>query len=103
MYTPPNDINHATPPHTVYRNETLMLLAAVLYIGISNILSMIPIRANEKKRKPSRISSMVGHHIEISNRFIHDYVAVFQIAKQCKTKSCHKPPLSKGGLEGLYI
>ena len=56
-----------------------------------------------KKRKPSQISSMVGHHIEISNRFIHDYVAVFQIAKQCKTRSRHKPPLSKGGLEGLYI
>ena len=44
---------------------------------------------------------MVGHHIEISNRFICDYVAMFQIAEQCKTKSCHKPPLSKGGLEGL--
>ena len=46
---------------------------------------------------------MVGLHIEISNRFIRDYVAAFQIAKQCKTKSWHKPPLSKEGLGGLYI
>ena len=44
---------------------------------------------------------MEGHSIEISNPFIRDYVAVFQIAKQCKTKSCHKPSLSKEGLGGL--
>ncbi len=43
---------------------------------------------------------MVGQHIEISNRFIHDYVAVFQIAKQCKTRSCHKSPFIKGGFRG---
>ena len=43
---------------------------------------------------------MVGHHIEISNLFIRDYVAVFQIAKQCKTESCHKSPFVKGGFRG---
>ena len=43
---------------------------------------------------------MVGLHIEISNRFILDYVAVFQIAKQCKTESCHKSPFVKGGFMG---
>ncbi len=43
---------------------------------------------------------MVGHHIEISNRFIRNYVAVFQIAKQCKTESCHKSPFDKGGFRG---
>ena len=54
-----------------------------------------------KKRKPFRISSMVGHHIEISNLFIHDFEAATHIAKQCKTKSCHKPSFSKEGLGGL--
>ena len=44
---------------------------------------------------------MVGHHIEISNRFIHDFETVIQIAEQCKTRSCHKPSLSKEGLGGL--
>lgn len=44
---------------------------------------------------------MIGLHIKISNRFIRDYVAVFQIAKQCKTKYCHKPSFSKEGLGGL--
>ena len=43
---------------------------------------------------------MVGHHIEISNRFICDYVAVFQIAKQCKAMPCHKSPFVKGGFRG---
>ena len=58
-------------------------------------------RQEKEKDKSCDLSSLVGLSIEISNRFLHDYVAVFQIAKQCKTKSCHKPPLSKGGLEGL--
>ena len=62
-----------------------------------------PTPANENRRNIAVSPVVVGHHIEISNRFIRDYVAVFQIAKQCKTRSCHKPPLSKGGLEGLYI
>ena len=43
---------------------------------------------------------MVGLHIKISNRFICDYVAVFQIAKQCKTEPCHKFPFAKGDLRG---
>ena len=60
-----------------------------------------PTPATKKKRKPFRISSMVGLPIEISNRFLRDYVAVFQIAKQCKTRSCHKPSFSKEGLGGL--
>lgn len=55
----------------------------------------------KEKDKSCDLSSLVGHHIEISNRFIRDYVAVFQIAKQCKTKSCHKPSFSKEGLGGL--
>ena len=55
----------------------------------------------KKEDKSNDLSSMVGHHIEISNRLLHDYVAVFQIAKQCKTRSCHKPSLSKEGLGGL--
>ena len=46
---------------------------------------------------------MVGLPIEISNRFIRDFEATIHIAKQCKATPCHKPPLSKGGLEGLYI
>ncbi len=73
--------------------------------GFGWIVDMIednsPPPATKKKRKPFRISSMVGHHIEISNRFICDYMAVFQIAKQCKTRSCHKPSFSKEGLGGL--
>ena len=60
-----------------------------------------PLRYHKKKRKSRMFPSMVGHSIEISNPFIRDYVAVFQIAKQCKTKSCHKPSLSKEGLGGL--
>ena len=56
---------------------------------------------NENRRNSNVSPVVVGHRIEISNRFLHNYVAVFQIAKQCKTESCHKPPLSKGGLEGL--
>ena len=46
---------------------------------------------------------MVGQHIEISNRFICDYAAVFQIAKQCKTLSCHKSPFVKGGFRGNVV
>ena len=43
---------------------------------------------------------MVGHRIEISNRFIQDFEAATHIAKQCKTKSCHKSPFAKGGFRG---
>ena len=43
---------------------------------------------------------MVRLSIEISNRFIHDFEAVIQIAKQCKAKSCHKSPFVKGGFRG---
>ena len=49
---------------------------------------------DNKKNGQPKLSVKVGHHIEISNRFIRDYVAVFQIAKQCKALPCHKPPLS---------
>ena len=42
-------------------------------------------------------SFLVGLSIEIYS----DFDGVFQIAKQCKASPCHKPPLSKGGLEGL--
>ena len=55
----------------------------------------------KKEGKSNDLSSMVGLHIEISNRFILDYVAVFQIAKQCKTESCHKSPFAKGDLGGM--
>ena len=41
---------------------------------------------------------VVGLHIEISNRFLHDLEAT--IAKQCKTRSCHKSPFIKGGFRG---
>ena len=44
---------------------------------------------------------MVGHHIEISNRILHNFEATITIAKQCKAKPCHKPSLSKEGLGGL--
>ena len=57
--------------------------------------------ARNKKNGQPKLSVKVGNHIEISNRFIRDYVAVFQIAKQCKAKPCHKPSLSKEGLGGL--
>ena len=40
------------------------------------------------------LSSMVGLHIEISNRLLHALKATITIAKQCKTRSCHKPSLS---------
>ena len=43
---------------------------------------------------------MVGHNIEISNRFLHDLEATIAIAKQCKTRSCHKSPFVKGGFRG---
>ena len=43
---------------------------------------------------------MVGHHIEISNRFLHDFEATITIAKQCKAKPCHKSPFAKGGFRG---
>ena len=56
---------------------------------------------NENRRNSNVSPVVVGHRIEISNRFILDFMATIHIAKQCKTESCHKPPLSKGGLEGL--
>ena len=56
---------------------------------------------NENRRNSNVSPIVVGYHIEISNRFIRDFEAVFQIAKQCKTRSCHKPSLSKEGLGGL--
>ena len=59
-----------------------------------------PTPANENRRNIAVSPVVVGHHIEISNRFIHDYVAVFQIAEQCKTRSCHKSPFAKGGFRG---
>ena len=62
-----------------------------------------PPPANENRRNIAVSPVVVGHHIEIFNRFIYNFEAATQIAKQCKTRSCHKPPLSKGGLEGLYI
>ena len=58
-------------------------------------------RQEKEKDKSCDLSSLVGHPIEISNQFLHNYVAVFQIAKQCKTESCHKPSFSKEGLGGL--
>ena len=68
--------------------------------GIVDMNRSRPTPANENRR--NTVSPVVvGLHIEISNRFLHDYVAVFQIAKQCKTRSCHKPSLSKEGLGGL--
>ena len=48
----------------------------------------------KKEGKSNDLSSMVGHHIEISNRFLHDFEATIAIAKQCKAEPCHKPPLS---------
>ena len=55
----------------------------------------------QEKDKSCDLSSLVGHHIAISNRFIHDLETTIHIAKQCKTKSCHKPSFSKEGLGGL--
>ena len=55
----------------------------------------------KKEGKSNDLSSMVGHHIKISIRFLRDFDGVVQIAKQCKTKSCHKPSFSKEGLGGL--
>ena len=43
---------------------------------------------------------MVGHHIEISNRFLRDFEAATHIAKQCKALPCHKSPFAKGGFRG---
>ena len=48
----------------------------------------------KKEGKSNDLSSMVGHHIEISNRFLLDLEATITIAKQCKASPCHKPPLS---------
>ena len=58
-------------------------------------------RQEKEKDKSCDLSSLVGHHIEISNRFIRDFEAATHIAKQCKTLSCHKPSFSKEGLGGL--
>ena len=68
-----------------------------------------PPRYHKKRGNPNWISSMVGHRIEISNPFIEDFERVIQYCKDIRLRSnarqspCHKPPLSKGGLEGLYI
>ena len=77
--------------------------------GIINIVEdTSPPPATIKKRgNHERISSMVGHCIEISNRFIEDYKRVIQcieyilLRSNARQSPCHKPPLSKGGLEGL--
>ena len=55
----------------------------------------------KEKDKSCDLSSLVGLHIEISNRFLHDMEATIAIAKQCKAEPCHKPSLSKEGLGGL--
>ena len=61
----------------------------------------------KKEEIPTRISSMVEHSIEISNSFIVDYKRVIQcieyilLRSNARQSPCHKPPLSKGGLEGL--
>ena len=60
-----------------------------------------PTPANENRRNITVSPVVVGLSIEISNRFLHDLEATIHIAKQCKTKSCHKPSLSKEGLGGL--
>ena len=60
-----------------------------------------PTPANENRRNITVSPAVVGHHIEISNRFISDFEATTHFAKQCKTKSCHKPSFSKEGLGGL--
>ena len=52
-------------------------------------------RQEKERGKSCDLSSLVGHHIEISNRFLHDYVAVFQIAKQCKTSLATCPPFQR--------
>ena len=52
-------------------------------------------RQEKEKDKSCDLFSLVGHHIEISNRFIRDYVAVFQIAKQCKTSLATSPPFQR--------
>ena len=56
---------------------------------------------NENRRNSNVSPVVVGHHIEISNRFLRDFEAATHIAKQCKTRSCHKPSFSKEGLGGL--
>ena len=60
-----------------------------------------PTPANENRRNIAVSPVVVGHQIEISNRFLHDLEATITIAKQCKAEPCHKPSLSKEGLGGL--
>ena len=60
-----------------------------------------PPPATKNRRNIAVSPVVVGLSIEISNRFLHDFEAAITIAKQCKAEPCHKPPLSKGGLEGL--
>ena len=55
---------------------------------------------NENRRNSNVSPVVVGHHIEISNRFLHDLNATTKIAKQCKAKPCHKSPFAKGGFRG---
>ena len=62
-----------------------------------------PTPANENRRNIAVSPVVVGQHIEISNRFIHDFEAAIHIAKQCKTLSCHKSPFVKGGFRGNVV
>ena len=58
-----------------------------------------PLYYNRRNNNVSPV--VVGHPIEIYNRFIQDFDGVVQIAKQCKATPCHKPSFSKEGLGGL--
>ena len=59
-----------------------------------------PPPATKNRRNIAVSPVVVEHNIKISNRFLHDIKAVIQIAKQCKTRSCHKPSL-KGRFGGI--
>ena len=66
-------------------------MTAFIINGIDRVLYA------KREGETERFSFLVGLSIEIYS----DFDGVFQIAKQCKTKSCHKPSLSKEGLGGL--
>ena len=68
-------------------------------VDMSEDISPSPATKNRRNIAVSPV--VVGHHIEISNRFIRDFEAAITIAKQCKAEPCHKPSLSKEGLGGL--
>ena len=59
-----------------------------------------PPPATKNRRNIAVSPVVVGHHIEISNRLLHALEATITIAKQCKTRSCHKSPFVKGGFRG---